>query len=93
MSAIREGCPSDQGTSEVGQTTDVSSDVSDVLYRWREGEAWSDWRRISLDKLQELMDRANAKFGDPTKDLGGPNAATDEPPRQRKQRVRKKKRA
>ncbi len=31
------------------------------------------------DKLQQLMDRANAEFGDPTKQLGGPEPVQAKP--------------
>lgn len=46
----------------------------EVRYR-KTGEEWT-LRTYPDDMLQELMDRANAAFGDPTKDLGGPTLST-----------------
>lgn len=66
------------------------SDESHILMHFKDGEAWSGPYRYSLDRLQEVMDRANAKFGNPEVDLGGPEIIS-EPPRQLP-RTRKNKR-
>lgn len=39
----------------------------------RTGEAEASTSEYADDRLQELMDRANQAFGDPTKILGGPS--------------------
>jgi hypothetical protein len=48
-----------------------------ILVRWREkvGNEWDEWqeREFTDDRLQELMDRAWKKYGDPTLILGGPS--------------------
>lgn len=62
-----------------------------LTVRWRlAGEDWQE-REYHDDRLQEVMDRANQRFGNPAIDLGGPVEA--EPSRLPQQRLRKKKRA
>lgn len=47
-----------------------------IVMRYRKtGEEWQE-REYPDDRLQELMDRANAVFGDPSKILGGPSEST-----------------
>ena len=57
-----------------------------VVRHRRSGEDWSEPQEFSDDRLQELMDRANAAFGDPGKTLGGPNEHVPAPTRAKRRR-------
>jgi hypothetical protein len=52
-----------------------------ILVRWREkvGNEWDEWqeREFTDDRLQELLDRAWKKYGNPDLIQGGPNTSAE----------------